>query len=285
MHSCTRKKWMDQRQAEAALRGAHLCVLQGFVVLSRVPSWAYPPAPAAAAEQVSSVSPSASTEGEDRSPTHASRFAFACLNGLCGWGTGVGVEVERMLRPLRLCAFLCRGRGPPHDAAAGHVSRACGNPAASGPTWQRRGPGSPVSFLGPWSRGLCCRCFFRPPSRGRVRPKHLMWYWQVGHTRPRPHLSVVAHEECLVRPTWGPLPTRTAQSNGYLSPLPCSSCDQTKRNEVIRFSVACRSACIVWCVLSSENEYPPSQRYAEEMRPRGHAYQDSSCPKILPIKL
>ena len=51
------QKEMDGSKAEAALRGAHLCVLQGFVVLSRVPSWAYP---AAAAERAS-VSPPAAT--------------------------------------------------------------------------------------------------------------------------------------------------------------------------------------------------------------------------------
>ena len=87
---------------------------------------------------------------------------------------GVGVEVERMLRPLRLCAFLCLGRGPPHDAAAGHVSRGVREPSGFGPTRQRPGPGSPVSFLGPWSRRLCCRCFFRPPSRGGSCPAHLL---------------------------------------------------------------------------------------------------------------
>ncbi|RCV15277.1 hypothetical protein SETIT_3G045300v2 [Setaria italica] len=117
----------------------------------------------------------------------------------------MGVEV---LRPLRLCASLCRvapRTRPPRGTCPG----ACGNRAAYGPTSQRPGPRRallPLSLSSP----------VRPCPGGSA---HDVSHWLMGTGANRaPLVSLLVYEECGGCGPQGRLPTRTAQSNGYLSP-------------------------------------------------------------------
>jgi hypothetical protein len=89
-----------------------------------------------------------------RSPTHASRFllslaSMACVCE-CEWGED-GRGGAAAAAAVRLPVVLAPRTRPPRGTCPG----ACGNRAACGPTSQRPGA-EPVSFLWPWSRGLCC---------------------------------------------------------------------------------------------------------------------------------